>query len=100
MDNHRISEPFFSDVGSADIQREKTRARGLRASAWWKRKCADGVCHYCQRKFPSSELTMDHLIPLVRGGKSIKGNLVAACKTCNSKKKYSLPWEAWRTEPA
>ena len=43
---------------------------------------------------------MDHLIPLVRGGKSTKGNLVAACKTCNSKKKYSLPWEEWRTEPA
>ncbi len=36
---------------------------------------------------------MDHLVPLVRGGKSSKGNLVPACKDCNNKKKYALPWE-------
>lgn len=36
---------------------------------------------------------MDHLIPLVRGGKSTKNNLVPACKECNMKKKYALPWE-------
>ncbi len=90
-------DAFFSDVTSADIQREKNRARELRRSAWWKRKRASGVCHYCQQKFSPTELTMDHLIPLVRGGKSTKGNLVAACKTCNSKKKYALPWE-WEME--
>jgi 5-methylcytosine-specific restriction endonuclease McrA len=36
---------------------------------------------------------MDHLVPLSRGGRSIKGNLVPACKACNAKKKYRLPWE-------
>jgi len=30
---------------------------------------------------------MDHLVPLARGGKSIKANLVPACKECNTKKK-------------
>ena len=92
-----LKSAFFSDVTSADIQREKNRARELRRSAWWKRKRASGVCHYCQQQFPPAELTMDHLIPLVRGGKSTKGNLVAACKDCNSKKKYALPWE-WEVE--
>jgi 5-methylcytosine-specific restriction endonuclease McrA len=40
---------------------------------------------------------MDHVVPLVRGGKSKKGNLVAACKECNNKKKYLLPleWEGY-----
>lgn len=100
MESDRRSEPFFSDVHASDIQREKNRARELRASAWWQRKRANGVCHYCQKKFPPADLTMDHLVPLVRGGKSTKGNLVVACKDCNSKKKYYLPWEEWRAEPA
>jgi 5-methylcytosine-specific restriction endonuclease McrA len=40
---------------------------------------------------------MDHLVPLARGGKSTKGNVVPACKTCNSQKKQLLPmeWEAY-----
>ena len=38
---------------------------------------------------------MDHLVPIIRGGKSTKGNLVPACKECNNKKKYGLlmEWE-------
>jgi 5-methylcytosine-specific restriction endonuclease McrA len=36
---------------------------------------------------------MDHIVPLARGGKSIKGNVVTACKECNNKKKQLLPME-------
>lgn len=36
---------------------------------------------------------MDHLVPLVRGGRSVKANLVPACKACNSRKQHSLPFE-------
>ncbi|HJY82796.1 MAG TPA: HNH endonuclease signature motif containing protein [Candidatus Binatia bacterium] len=88
---------FLSEISTADIQREKNRARELRRSEWWKRKRAPGRCFYCQRRFSPAELTMDHLIPLVRGGKSTKGNLVPACQECNGKKKYALPWE-WGDE--
>ena len=87
------SEPFLSDVSEEEIRRERQKARELRATQWWKRKRASGVCHHCGEKFPPDELTMDHLVPLVRGGKSTKGNLVPACKECNNKKKYALPWE-------
>lgn len=40
---------------------------------------------------------MDHIVPLSRGGRSVKGNVVPACKTCNSKKKELLPmeWDAY-----
>ncbi|HET6371541.1 MAG TPA: HNH endonuclease, partial [Nitrospiria bacterium] len=71
--------------------------RDLRNSQWWKRKRSSGICHYCGRKFPPRELTMDHIVPIVRGGKSGKGNVVPACKECNSKKKYLLPieWEEY-----
>jgi hypothetical protein len=36
---------------------------------------------------------MDHVVPLVRGGRSIKNNIVPACKECNNRKKYLLPME-------
>ena len=36
---------------------------------------------------------MDHLVPIVRGGKTTRANCVPACKECNSRKKYLLPME-------
>jgi len=40
---------------------------------------------------------MDHIVPLARGGRSKKGNVVPACKTCNTKKKTLVPveWKAY-----
>ena len=80
-----------------EIKREKEKARRLRRSTWWMRKVQKGICHYCNRQVGARNLTMDHLVPLSRGGKSKKGNLVPACKTCNNKKKYLLPieWEEY-----
>lgn len=81
---------FHDDTG---IKREKAKARELRASQWWKRKCAKGVCHYCGRTVAPKELTMDHIVPISRGGKSTRGNVVPCCKECNNKKKMLLPME-------
>jgi 5-methylcytosine-specific restriction protein A len=88
-------EPFISDVTEEDIKREKIKAQRLRKSQWWKRKCAEGICYFCREKTLPKELTMEHLVPLIRGGKSNKGNVVPACKECNNKKKYLLPIE-WK----
>ncbi|MFP4040278.1 MAG: HNH endonuclease [Desulfosudaceae bacterium] len=80
-----------------DIKREKNKARELRQSQWWKRRLDKGRCHYCGRPFSPDQLTMDHVVPLARGGKTTKGNVVPACKTCNTEKKQRLPveWEAY-----
>jgi len=75
------------------IKREKAKARKLKNTRWWRRKVERGICYYCGRKVPPEELTMDHRIPLSRGGTSDKSNIVPACKECNAKKKYLLPWE-------
>jgi 5-methylcytosine-specific restriction endonuclease McrA len=84
-------------VEEEEIRREKERARRLRKSHWWDRKIQAGLCFYCGRRVGRDRLTMDHLVPLSRGGKSKKGNLVPACKDCNNKKKYLLPieWEEY-----
>uniref|UniRef100_A0A831TYG7 HNH endonuclease n=1 Tax=Geobacter metallireducens TaxID=28232 RepID=A0A831TYG7_GEOME len=86
---------FIVEVSEQEIRREKEKARELRRSQWWKNRVARGICHYCGQTFPPDELTMDHLVPVVRGGKSTRGNVVPACKECNNRKKYLLPveWE-------
>lgn len=82
--------------GPQEIAREKRKAQLLRKSQWWKNKRGHNQCYYCQKKFPAKELTMDHRVPLTRGGKSIKSNLVPCCKECNNNKKYLLPFE-WKS---
>jgi 5-methylcytosine-specific restriction enzyme A len=80
-------------LSEAEIKRERAKARALRQSQWWKRRRAVGVCHYCGKHVAPTELTMDHLVPLIRGGRSHKGNLVPACKNCNTTKKHQLVFE-------
>ena len=83
----------MSPVTAVEIRRERARAREFRASAWWKRRLARERCGYCERPTPPRELTMDHRVPLVRGGRSVRSNLVPACRACNAAKKYLLPTE-------
>jgi 5-methylcytosine-specific restriction protein A len=84
---------FTPEVGDEALRREKARARELRQSAWWRRRITTGACHYCGRQVGAKALTMDHIVPLIRGGRSVRGNTVPACKDCNSKKQSLLPWE-------
>src|SRR5215470_4698227 len=51
-------------------------------------------CQYCGHKFPSSELSLDHVIPLSRGGTSSWENIVCSCLKCNVKKGNRTPAEA------
>jgi 5-methylcytosine-specific restriction endonuclease McrA len=81
---------FLVEVDEATIRRERAAARALRGTPWWKRRCADGACHYCGRQVGAAALTMDHLVPIIRGGRSTKGNVVPACKDCNTAKRHKL----------
>ena len=51
-------------------------------------------CQYCGHKFSSSELSLDHVIPLSRGGSSTWENVVCACLSCNVRKGNRTPHEA------
>ncbi|MGX8701387.1 HNH endonuclease [Caproiciproducens sp.] len=44
------------------------------------------VCHYCKRNLSKNEITIDHLVPLSRGGASVESNLVICCPECNHEK--------------
>ena len=84
-------------VTEEELRREKEKARSLRRTHWWNRKIQGGLCYYCHREVGREQLTMEHVVPLSRGGKSKKGNIVPACKECNNKKRSMLPieWEEY-----
>ena len=84
---------FLVEVSDEQLRREKEKARELRRSRWWSQRIATGRCHYCGAAVTPVELTLDHVVPLIRGGRSTRGNCVPACKECNIRKKYLLPLE-------
>lgn len=83
-----MSDIYFTPASDAHKKREKDKARVLRQGVWWKQVLGKGICYHCKEKFKVEELTMDHLIPIARGGKSDKKNCVPSCKHCNTKKGY------------
>ena len=88
-----MMDAFVVEISESEIKREREKSRELRRSRWWQNRLALGICHYCRRTFSADELTMDHLVPVSRGGKASRNNVVPACKECNSRKKYLLPIE-------
>lgn len=52
------------------------------------------TCQFCGCPFPASELTLDHVVPRSRGGRSSWDNLVACCYQCNNRKGDRTPEEA------
>ncbi len=69
----------------------KSRVRFSRANIY----ARDGSrCQYCGRKFPRSELNLDHVVPRSRGGLTTWENVVCSCIKCNLKKGGRTPEEA------
>jgi 5-methylcytosine-specific restriction endonuclease McrA len=54
-------------------------------------------CQFCGKKFPMSELSLDHVIPRSQGGKTTWENIVCACVDCNVRKGGRTPKQAHMT---
>ncbi len=52
------------------------------------------ACQYCGSRLAAENLTFDHVIPRARGGRTVWGNVVAACAPCNLRKGHRMPGEA------
>ena len=75
------------------VKREREKARELRKTDWWRAKIAAGVCHDCGKAVGAENRTLDHVIPVARGGRTTRGNCVPCCKDCNNRKKAYTPAE-------
>ena len=51
-------------------------------------------CQYCGQKFPTSELSLDHVVPRSQGGGNSWENLVCCCVRCNAAKGGRTPKQA------
>jgi 5-methylcytosine-specific restriction endonuclease McrA len=54
-------------------------------------------CQYCGRKHPTTELSLDHVVPKSKGGRTTWSNVVCACTSCNNTKAGRTPREASMT---
>ncbi len=91
---------LFGFADPEHIKRERAKAKELRQTQWWRQQIGGGLCYHCGQKFDKQLLTMDHLVPVARGGKSTKKNCVVSCKDCNSKKGHKLGVELTLEEMA
>lgn len=107
----RGKESKFLDGSVNDAQRRAGKrssagrnARGLRAALYFgneRENCTGyirhvlntGICFWCECEFIPKELTIDHFIPLSRGGGHTISNIVACCERCNREKLKLLPGE-------
>lgn len=48
------------------------------------------TCYLCGKLLTPKHITLDHVVPLVRGGSHVPDNLRVACRSCNSRKRESL----------
>lgn len=81
-------------MGSRMSGREEQFLRILRARAFREQ---DGKCYWCKEQMNEGaensdprQLTGDHLKPLHQGGKTVPGNIVAACRECNNERHPEL----------
>jgi hypothetical protein len=99
-------------VFSAELMKVRVRQQGKQNERWRHRNAvfdSGHRCVYCgldvvrlalRESKPESEvLNVDHFIPQVHGGPHIGDNLIAACASCNSKKR-DRDWLEWRHAPS
>lgn len=48
-------------------------------------------CQYCGERFPTEELTFDHVVPRAAGGQTVWENILTCCVACNTAKRAQLP---------
>jgi len=75
------------------VAAERQKARELRRSPWWQEQLHKGACHYCGKTVGAEALTMDHVVPVARGGRSTRSNVVPCCGVCNKEKRCYTPAE-------
>ena len=95
-----VSIDLPSVVRLRKYARQERKARFSRTSVYRR----DGYeCQYCGNGFDGSDLTLDHVNPRSKGGKTDWTNIVAACRPCNARKADRTPEQAkmkLRSQPA
>jgi 5-methylcytosine-specific restriction endonuclease McrA len=80
----KMNEGFVISAAKRRAQMEKSGGDGVTLKQWRQTKEEyNNLCAYCNQKKP---LSMDHIVPVSKGGIHDVSNIVPACRSCNSKK--------------
>ena len=75
-----------------EISPEKVKRNGNRGQRAKRRMLkAKPFCHWCGMKLTAETATLEHIIPLKRGGLDHHNNMALACKSCNEKRGHNMP---------
>jgi 5-methylcytosine-specific restriction endonuclease McrA len=74
-----------------DVRKRRSQGGGMRTKILMRDRYR---CQYCGGKGTGAELTLDHIVPRSRGGRTHPENLCASCKRCNQRKGDRTPDEA------
>ena len=97
----RFQRPETKDLHRANIHRRRSRLAGSDSPGVspheWAAICArhinasgETVCFYCRS---GGAITIDHIVPIARGGRDEASNVIPACKRCNAGKRDRLVHE-------
>jgi len=64
------------------------------AKRMWRNEIKEKWNHECAYCGSNDELTLDHIIPLAKGGVDYTHNVLCSCRKCNSDKGHT-PWREW-----
>jgi DnaD/phage-associated family protein len=103
LDNHRIPEDIRGDFEfyNQELLRGVTPSDHISLT---KRECVlirdDFHCQYCSKEIvQEADYEMDHIIPIIKGGRDNYLNLVASCRSCNQQKLDKTPVQVGLPEP-
>lgn len=90
----RHPEKYRAQIRAAHVNR-KARMRGAMVAdtnvskiirRWRLQKSF--VCYYCNGRFHTEQMHVDHVVPIARGGKHSSDNICRSCATCNIRKRH------------
>lgn len=88
-------DPYYKKQSQVVAQNARARRLGIEGRLsehdWRETLEAHGNC--CTHCKTTENLAIDHVIPLSRGGKNIRGNIQPLCESCNTSKGNKLPDE-------
>jgi 5-methylcytosine-specific restriction endonuclease McrA len=89
----KLTEQHNIKMNEIQAAQQELQTYVQRRSLAFKELFRRGICHYCGEHFAQEDLTIDHIVPVARGGRSTRGNMVVCCRSCNQSKSCLTPAE-------
>jgi hypothetical protein len=85
QERERLFWDYFDSILTMNQGNKRHTFTNKEKSIVWTK--TGGKCFYCQRELnPFEDFTVDHVIPISKGGQEVINNYVPSCRSCNSKK--------------